>query len=95
MLISFDFDDTLDRSDAQLIAKQLIANGHEVIIVTSRFSDEKAGQKHGQLGHGWNQDLRIVADNVSIGLIETIKHVYLTGTVLIFILMITQMSYQR
>lgn len=66
MLISFDFDDTLDRKDAQIIAQQLIDNGHEVIIVTSRYTDEKAMEKHGQGGHGWNYDLREVADHLGI-----------------------------
>ena len=34
--VSFDFDSTLDRVDVQILATQLVKDGHEVWIVTSR-----------------------------------------------------------
>ncbi len=39
MKISFDFDSTLSRKSVRKIAKELIARGDEVHIVTSRFED--------------------------------------------------------
>jgi hypothetical protein len=39
MKISFDFDSTLTRKSVQKVAKELIARGDEVHIVTSRFED--------------------------------------------------------
>ena len=42
MKVSFDFDGTLSRKDVQKLAKELVSEGHEVWIVTSRFSDEAA-----------------------------------------------------
>lgn len=42
MRVSFDFDSTLDRSDVQQFAAQLVNRGLEVWIVTSRFSDAAA-----------------------------------------------------
>ena len=40
MKLSFDFDSTLTRQDVQSFAKELVASGHQVWIVTSRFDDE-------------------------------------------------------
>ena len=45
MKVSFDFDHTLSRKDVQTFAKELVNEGHEVWIVTSRFSDEAAKEK--------------------------------------------------
>jgi hypothetical protein len=42
MKVSFDFDSTLSRSDVQDFATSLVQLGHEVWIVTSRFSNEVA-----------------------------------------------------
>jgi NADH pyrophosphatase NudC (nudix superfamily) len=42
MKVSFDFDNTLSRKDVQEFAKELVNEGHEVWIVTSRFDDETA-----------------------------------------------------
>lgn len=39
MKISFDFDSTLEHRDVQKIAKDLIDAGHDVCILTTRFSD--------------------------------------------------------
>jgi hypothetical protein len=66
MKISFDFDSTLSRKDVQSFVKDLIAEGHEVWIVTSRYSTEPA------LARGWwwvdkqNQVLYDVAQEVGI-----------------------------
>lgn len=38
--VSFDFDSTLSRKDVQNFAKEIIANGAEVWIVTTRTSTE-------------------------------------------------------
>lgn len=40
MVISFDFDSTLSLPKVQKYAKQLVQNGHTVLIITSRFDDE-------------------------------------------------------
>ena len=42
MKVSFDFDSTLDRKDVQQFAKELVNDGVEVWIVTSRMSVEYA-----------------------------------------------------
>lgn len=39
MKLSFDFDSTLSRKAVQKFAKELIKEGHEIHIVTSRFED--------------------------------------------------------
>lgn len=66
MKISFDFDSTLSRKDVQSFVKDLIVEGHEVWIVTSRCSTAPALAK----GHWWvekqNQGLYDVADEVGI-----------------------------
>lgn len=41
MKVSFDYDETLSRRDIQSFAKELIAMGHEVWIVTMRFKTEE------------------------------------------------------
>lgn len=69
MKVSFDFDSTLDRKEVQRFAKELVAEGHEVWIVTSRRSNEDAA-----LLDPWikdrvirsNKKLFRVADNVGI-----------------------------
>lgn len=66
MKISFDFDGTLSRKDVQDFARQLISDGHDVWIVTSRCATEPA------LAKGWywierqNQELYDVAESVGI-----------------------------
>lgn len=64
--ISFDFDSTLDREDVQEFAKQLVKDGHEVWITTSRFDTESSLKK----GWWWieknNQQLYEVADECGI-----------------------------
>lgn len=66
MKISLDFDGTLSRRDVQEFAKKMIDNGHDVWIVTSRYSTEKA------LGEKWfwienqNKTLYDVAESVGI-----------------------------
>jgi len=69
MKVSFDFDNTLSIRDVQRFAKELVAEGHEVWIVTSRVSDEMANDypvdfKNRVLTS--NRKLFRVADNVGI-----------------------------
>ena len=69
MKVSFDFDSTLDRKEVQRFAKELVAEGHEVWIITSRRSNEDAA-----LLDPWikdrvirsNKKLFRVADNIGI-----------------------------
>lgn len=58
--ISFDFDDTLSNVSVQRFAYALVKEGHEVHIVTSRMSNERAGNP------SWNDDLYLVAQSVGI-----------------------------
>ena len=66
MKVSFDFDHTLSRKDVQVFAKQLVDDGHEVWIVTSRFSDEAAKEKKWHWIEGQNQRLFDVAEYCGI-----------------------------
>ena len=66
MKVSFDFDHTLSRKDVQVFAKQLVDEGHEVWIVTSRFSDEAAKEKKWHWIEGQNQKLFDVAEDCGI-----------------------------
>jgi hypothetical protein len=66
MKVSFDFDHTLSRKDVQEFAKQLVNEGHEVWIVTSRFSDEAAKEKKWHWIEGQNQKLFDVAQECGI-----------------------------
>ena len=66
MKVSFDFDGTLSRKVVQKLAKELVEEGHEVWIVTSRFSNEAVADK----GWWWireqNAKLFEVADECGI-----------------------------
>lgn len=64
MKISFDFDSTLDRESVQKLAKQIIAMGHEVYIVTSRWDDKNATIHYHQ--SDVNADLYKVAEELGI-----------------------------
>jgi len=66
MKVSFDFDHTLSRKDVQSFAKELANEGHEVWIVTSRFSDEAAKEKKWHWIEGQNQKLFDVAEECGI-----------------------------
>ena len=66
MKFSFDFDGTLSRKDVQKLAKDLVNEGHEVWIVTSRFSDEAAKEKNWHWILGQNQKLFDVAEECGI-----------------------------
>jgi len=67
--VGFDFDNTLSRKMVQHYAKELIAQGHDVWIITSRASNNEAFTKD-----PWQKDRIIkanrklfrVADNVGI-----------------------------
>ena len=68
--VSFDFDSTLDRKDVQRFAKQLIDDGYEVWIVTSRVSLEyaKANLDQWSINRVEKSNLKLfrVADNLDI-----------------------------
>jgi len=66
MKVSFDFDSTLSRSDVQKFAKDLVNEGLEVWIVTSRFDDETGMSKNWHWIKGQNQRLFDVADECGI-----------------------------
>lgn len=66
MKVSFDFDGTLSRQDVQRFAKELIAAGHEVWIVTSRISTKPAVEKGWHWIKRQNEDLYKVAESVGI-----------------------------
>ena len=71
MKVSFDFDSTLSRSDVQRFAKELVAAGHEVWIVTSRISNEQSKLEYTSNYtldriYKSNKKLFRVADNVGI-----------------------------
>ena len=68
MKVSFDFDSTLSRKDVQVLAEELVSEGHEVWIVTSRFSDEAAKTKNWHWIKGQNQKLFDVAEDCGIKL---------------------------
>lgn len=68
MKVSFDFDSTLSRKDVQEFAKELVNDGHEVWIVTSRFDDESAMEKNWHWIKGQNQKLFDVAEDCGIRL---------------------------
>lgn len=58
--VSFDFDSTLDRTSVQEFARELIESGYEIWIVTSRLTNERAGNLT------WNDDLFAVAKSLNI-----------------------------
>ena len=66
MKVSFDFDSTLSRNDVQRFAKELINDGIEVWIVTSRCTTEYATEKGWHWVDEQNCKLFRVADNVGI-----------------------------
>jgi len=66
MKLSFDFDGTLSRKDVQAFAKQMIEDGHEVWIVTSRFDDVEGMAKNWNWIPTQNQKLFKVAEELGI-----------------------------
>lgn len=66
MKISFDFDGTIARKDVQLFAKELITQGHELWIVTSRCATEPALERGWHWVERQNQELYDVAEQVGI-----------------------------
>ena len=64
--ISFDFDGTLARKDIHAFAKEMAQAGHEVWIVTSRFSDEEALSKSWHWIPGQNEKVFAAADDIGI-----------------------------
>ena len=59
MKISFDFDSTLSQDRVQRLADKMIHDGHEVIIVTSRYSKHK------------NHDVEGIADELGVEVFYT------------------------
>jgi len=57
--VSFDFDCTLDKIGVQAYAKELLDNGIDVWICTSRTCPENSE-------NGWNDDLFLIADELGI-----------------------------
>lgn len=88
--ISFDFDGTLARKDIQQFAKELINEGHDVWIVTSRCATEPALEKGWHWVEKQNQELYDVAKEVGIPREKIVftehvdKIVYLEGKGFIF-----------
>ncbi len=66
MKASFDFDSTLDRKDVQQFAKELVNDGVEVWIVTSRCTTEYATEKGWHWIDKQNRKLFRVADNIGV-----------------------------
>ena len=90
MKVSFDFDSTLSRKDVQEFAKELVNEGHEVWIVTSRFDDESAMEKNWHWIKGQNQKLFDVAvecgiklENIHFTCMQS-KSVFLEGKDFVF-----------
>ena len=67
--VSFDFDSTLDRPKIEQFAKQLVDEGFEVWIVTTRLGPEKAPSPR------WNDDLFATAERCGIEL----SNIYFTN----------------
>ena len=68
MKISFDFDSTLTRHDVQKFATKLVHLGHEVWIVTSRYSEEGAPAFLKNSVKRSNEDVFEVAEDCGIKL---------------------------
>ena len=66
MKVSFDFDSTLDRPSVQDFAKELVNDGVEVWIVTSRCTTEYATEKGWHWVDEQNRKLFKIADNIGI-----------------------------
>lgn len=71
--VSFDFDETLSKPSIQEYAKQLIQNGVDVCVITSRFSDEKLKlqwekENNIEIGYDWNDNVDLFEIVDSIGL---------------------------
>ena len=64
--ISFDFDGTIARKDIQRFAKELINEGYDVWIVTSRCATEPALERGWHWVEKQNQELYDVAEEVGI-----------------------------
>lgn len=68
MKISFDFDNTLTRHSVQEVATQLVHEGHEVWIVTSRYSEEGAPAFLKNNVKASNEDVFMIAEDCGINL---------------------------
>ena len=64
--ISFDFDGTLARKDIHAFAKEMAQAGHEVWIVTSRFSDEEGIARNWNWIPGQNEKVFAAAKDIGI-----------------------------
>jgi hypothetical protein len=83
MKVSFDFDGTLEFEHVQEYAKQLIQEGHEVWVVTTRYDEN---HRHRYVSNPTLQDLWDVVDKIGIPrhrvrfTLMEYKHKYLDGT---------------
>lgn len=75
MKISFDFDNTLTRQSVQEFATDLVHEGHEVWIVTSRYSEEGAPDNLKSRVKVSNEDVFMVAEDCGINL----NHIHFTN----------------
>lgn len=57
MLITVDFDGTLTRPEVQSFVRKAIADGHKVVIVTSRHTEKVSNMMYGENLSGWNSDI--------------------------------------
>ena len=83
MKVSFDFDGTLEHEHVQEYAKELIDQGHEVWVVTTRYDEN---HRHRYFKNPTLEDLWLVVDKLSIPrhrvrfTLMEYKHKYLDGT---------------
>jgi uncharacterized protein (DUF2249 family) len=83
MKVSFDFDGTLEHEYVQEYARQLIEEGHEVWVVTTRYDEN---HRHRYVHNPTLDDLWSVVDKVGIPrhrvrfTLMQYKHHYLNGT---------------
>lgn len=66
MKLSFDFDGTLSRSSVQKVVKDLIKNGNEIHVVTSRFEDSNLWGNSLSITMKDNLDLFKIIDKLEI-----------------------------
>lgn len=66
MIVSFDFDQTLSRSDVQEYAKELLSLGVDLWVLTARYDDLHTHLYTDDFGDNPNQDLWDVVDKIGI-----------------------------
>ena len=66
MLITVDFDGTLDKPDITKFIIDKIKEGHRAYVVTSRLSEKRANREYGQNLNRWNSDVIELSEKVGI-----------------------------